>query len=95
MTTFKVTNRVKRFPGKLGWHYIELDESLSEDLRPMLKEIWPALLKSEFRINNTVWLSSVMPIQDGPLFIALPAKIRKSEKIIEDQEVNVSFQLQV
>jgi hypothetical protein len=95
MTTFKATNTVKRFPGKYGWYYVELEESLAKDLRPILKDIWPVLLKSEFKINNTVWKRSVMPIKDGPLFIALPAKIRKSEKITEGQKISVSFQLQV
>jgi len=93
MTTFKVINTVKRFPGKNGWYYIELDESLSKDLRPILKEVWPALLKSEFQVTTTVWHSSIMPIKDGPLFVALPAKVRKAEKIKEGQEVEVSFQL--
>lgn len=95
MQTFTVTNTVKCFPGKYGWYYVELDESLSNDLRPILNGVWPALLKSEFTLNKTTWKSSIMPIKDGPLFIALPAKIRKKESIEEGQEVKVHVRLLV
>lgn len=95
MSQFEVSNTVKRFPGKYGWHYIELDEELSEDLRPMSKSLWPALLRASFSINGTKWESSIMPIKDGPLFIALPAKIRKAENIELGDSVSVTLELQV
>lgn len=78
---FTVRNTVQRFSGQYGWYYLELDEIISKDLRPMLKDLWPALLKARFTINNTTWNSSIMPIKDGPLFIALPAKIRKQRTL--------------
>lgn len=95
MNTFKVSGRVKRFPGQYGWYYVELDEKLSKDLRPLLANLWPALLKSEFRINKTSWQSSIMPIKDGPLFIALPAKIRKAEGLDVGNKVAINFELKV
>jgi hypothetical protein len=36
-----------------------------------------------------------MPIKGGPLFIALPAKIRKSEDIVEDQAIRVTANLKI
>jgi hypothetical protein len=95
MNTIIVTGQVKRFPGKYGWYYVELDEDLSKDLRPLLKDRWPALLSAEFTVNKTVWKSSIMPIRDGPLFIALPAKVRKAEGIDEGQIVTIDFRLKV
>lgn len=95
MADIFVKNIVKRFPGKYGWYYVELDENLSQDLRPMIKDLWPALLKATFSIGEVTWNSSIMPIKDGPLFIALPAKIRKAEKIDEGHTVNIKFQLLV
>ena len=95
MNVFKVSGMVKRFLGKYGWYYVELDEGLSKDLRPLLKDRWPALLNAEFTVNKTVWKSSIMPIKDGPLFIALPAKVRKAEEIEEGQIVTIDFKLKV
>lgn len=91
MNTFSVSGRVNRFPGKGGWYYVELDDALSEDFRSIIKERWPALLAAEFQINETKWKSSIMPIKNGPLFIALPAKIRKAENISEGDMVAVQF----
>lgn len=95
MNTFSVSDKVKRFPGKYGWYYIELDEDISKDLRPILKDLWPALLKARFTLNNTTWKSSIMPIKNGPLFIALPAKVRKAENIDIDQSINVTVELEI
>jgi len=92
---FSVNNIVKRFPGKYGWYYIELAEDISKDLRPILKGVWPALLKAEFTLNQTTWKSSIMPIKGGPLFIALPAKIRKAENIDADQNITIEVELAV
>lgn len=93
MSTLFVTDTVKRFPGKYGWYYVELDKAMSEHLRPALKDVWPGLLKATFTLNKTTWSSSIMPIKDGPLFIALPAKVRKAEKIDEGQNVKVGVEL--
>lgn len=95
MNTFEISGKVKRFPGKYGWHYIELDDDLSKDFRVMVKDKWPSLLGATFTINQTTWKSSIMPIKDGPLFIALPAKIRKKEAIEKGQNITISFELHV
>jgi hypothetical protein len=93
MNKYSVRGEVKRFEGQYGWHYVELSEQLSNDFRPLIKNRWPALLKATFKINSTRWESSIMPIKDGPLFIALPSKIRKAEGIAEGQNVVITFDL--
>lgn len=95
MNIFEVSGKIKRFPGKNGWYYVELDEGLSKSLRPLLANLWPALLKAEFRINKTTWHSSIMPIKDGPLFIALPAKIRKAEDLDVGNKVTIIFKIKL
>ncbi len=95
MNIVTVSGVVKRFEGKYGWYYVELDEDMSRDLRPILKERWPALLKASFTVNSTRWSSSIMPIKDGPLFIALPAKVRKAEAIDKGQTVTIDTELNI
>lgn len=53
MNTFNISGPVKRFPGKTGWHYVELDEAMSSDFRSIVKEKWPALLGAEFTVGKT------------------------------------------
>jgi len=93
MKNIEVRSRIKRFPGQYGWYYVELDDALSNELRPLLASLWPALLKAEFTVKSTTWNSSIMPIKDGPLFIALPSKVRTAEELEEGDNVSVSFVL--
>lgn len=95
MNNFEISGDVKRFSGKLGWHYVELDDVLSKDFRPLIKDKWPALLSATFTINDTTWKSSIMPIKDGPLFIALPAKVRKAENIKKGQNITIRLKLRM
>jgi hypothetical protein len=94
MNSFVIRGKVKRFSGKYGWYYVELDRALSEELRPLLTGSWPAFLKARFNINKTSWRSSIMPIKNGLLFIAIPAKIRKSEGISENSDVEIVFTIE-
>ncbi|WP_186645400.1 DUF1905 domain-containing protein [Fluviispira vulneris] len=93
MKKYKVTGKIKRFPGKGGWFYVELNKKISEAFRPLVKNRWPALLSASFTLNQTSWKSSIMPIKEGPLFIALPTKIRKCEQLEEGQKVTIEFLL--
>lgn len=95
MTKFSIKGCVERFAGKYGWYYVELDEGMSKYFRSILADLWPALIKAEFTIGKTTWQSSIMPIKDGPLFIALPARIRKAEEIDEGQIVTIQFGLKI
>lgn len=90
---FSIHGEVKRFPGKSGWWYVPLDDKVSEDLRPMLKNVWPALLRADFTLENTKWQSSIMPIKDGPLFIALPARVRKEHPVAVGDAVVIEVEL--
>ena len=95
MSELQQTGIVQRFDGVNGWYYVALDEELSKALRPLVSGLWPALLPAEFTVGSTTWKSSIMPIKNGPLFIALPAKVRKKESIKTDSEVCISFRLLV
>jgi hypothetical protein len=95
LNKFKVSAKVKRFPGQYGWHYVELDNTLSTNFRPLKNGRWPALLNATFKFNSLKWSSSIMPIKAGPLFIALPAKVRKAEAIEEGQNINIEINLKL
>ena len=45
------------------------------------------------RIGNTEWETSILPMGDGTQFIALNAKVRKSENITLGDKVRIFFRL--
>lgn len=89
MNTYEISGKVQKFLGDKGWYYIPLSEELSSDLREVVKAEWPALLAADLTVYKTSWRSSIMPIKDGPLFIALPAKIRKIEDISVGDKITI------
>lgn len=88
-TPFTLHTAVQRFEGPNGWYHVPLPEDRSAALRPFVTETWPALLKVTATIDDYSWTATVMPIQDGPLFIALTAPVRKKLKIEEGRTIEV------
>ena len=93
MDTYVVSGLVQRFPGPKGWTYLELDAALEKVFRPLVQSRWPALVGVDCAIGETSWRGSVMPIRQGPLFITLPAPVRRALSIEVGQEVTVRVAL--
>lgn len=89
---FTIRGTVKRFDGPTGWHYLPLDVRHSAALRPLVTESWPALLKVTATIGDHAWVATVMPIKDGPLFIAITAPVRKKLGIRVGQALSVAIE---
>lgn len=89
---YVVSGEVKRFPGPTGWHYLELPLDLDPELRPLVRQRWPALLSVRCTLGRTTWDGSIMPIKAGPLFIAVPARVRTSEGVVVGSAVTISFE---
>lgn len=95
MNNLTVSGTILRFPGPNGWYYVPLHEDQSKELRVLVKSLWPALLPATLSVGTSMWKSSIMPIKDGPLFIALPAKVRKAEGLAEGQKVTVQVNISI
>lgn len=91
MNEHRVRGVVERFPGKNGWFYVRLGDPLDAMLREEVRSVWPALMKVECTLGETTWQGTIMPIKEGPLFTALPAKIRKAEGITVGQRVTIDL----
>lgn len=87
MDTFTLTGPVERFPGPKGWYYVALPDDLEAVFRPLVRARWPGLIRVRATVGSTTWSGSMMPIKGGPLFLSLPAKVRKSEAIDVGQVV--------
>lgn len=87
---FEVTHEVLRFDGPDGWFYVPFDEATSAELRPLVTATWPALLKVDAQVRGHRWRATVMPIKEGPLFVALPAAVRKRTGVQAGDRVTVT-----
>jgi len=93
METYTLSGTVQRFPGHQGWFYLEVGPDLEPLFRPIVRARWPALLGVDCAVGSTRWRGSMMPIKAGPLFIALPAKVRRVEALEVGAFVVLRFSL--
>lgn len=88
---FSFTAEVQRFSGPNGWYYLALNAKKSKELRPLVTEVWPALLKVSATVKTHEWTATIMPIKDGPLFMTLTAPVRKKLDIQVGQRLRATI----
>jgi hypothetical protein len=89
MHSFTIADTILRFPGPGGWYYVPIPETYEQELRAIVTSVWPALLPVTLTVGTPTWKGSIMPMRNGPLFIALPAKVRTAEKLTDGIPVTV------
>jgi hypothetical protein len=85
---FKVTDTIEIFPQAGGWHYIAVPKVYTEMSREFADR---GLVPIIARVGNTSWKTSLLPKGDGTHFIALNAKVRKSENINLGDKIDIYF----
>jgi len=85
---YEFTAEVEIFPQKGGWHYIQVPLEVSEPL-----EIYAdrGLIAVTATVGTSIWETSLLPKGDQTHFLALPAKIRKANKIEVADQIKASF----
>lgn len=75
-----------------GWTIVPLPEALSKEIRDnfkLLEEGW-GRMRITAKIGNSEWQTSIwFDTKQGTYFLPLKAGIRKKEKIICGQEINI------
>jgi Domain of unknown function (DUF1905). len=89
------TAKIERFKCVNGWHYVTVPEELVMPLKLQnyMNQFGYIAITAKVRISS--WDTSIMPMGDKTDFIALPAKIRKKEKLALGDEIEVLFELRV
>lgn len=87
---FAVSGKVELFPQKGGWHFVRVPKEYSEATQLLADR---GLVAITATLGDESWNTSLLPMGDGTHFIALPAKIRKSEKITLGQKIKLTFAL--
>lgn len=75
------------------WHYVSVPLTLSEPLRHLATNF--GFVAIDAKVGTSSWPTSLMPMGDGTYFVALPAKVRKKEKLSLGDEVEISFATRV
>lgn len=86
----EIAGTVKRFKGKGGWYYIPVPKkSIPENLPKNRNGFIPGV----FTLNEATWKSSLLPMGDGSLFIALKKEVRKSENVDVGDMVKITAKI--
>ena len=86
------TAEIERFECINGWHYVTVPEKLVIPLKLQNYANQFGYIAITANAGTSSWDTSIMPMGDKTDFIALPAKIRKKEKLALGDEVEVSFE---
>jgi len=89
------TAKIERFECVNGWHYVPVPESLVMPLKLQNYANQFGYIAVTAKTGTSSWETSIMPLGDGVSFIALPAKVRKKEKLVLGDEIEVSFESRI
>jgi len=81
--------KIEFFDREKGWHYVSVPTELS---KPLVYLADRGLIAINAKVGNSNWPTSLLPMGDGTHFIALPAKVRKKEKLAIGMAVEISFE---
>lgn len=89
--SFVIENRVSKFPGIGGWHYVSVPKKYTLKLKERRKTwgMYPIIVK----VGNTSWRTKLMMKKGGGFFVALNKEIRKIEDIVEGKIIKAKITL--
>ncbi len=86
---FKISTKLWRWPGDMGWHFINLDKTTSSKIRKLFPR---GFVKIKAKLGNTEWNTSLFPHSEtGVYLLAIKKSIRKKEDVFEGDIIKISF----
>ncbi|KND49849.1 MAG: hypothetical protein AB198_00375 [Parcubacteria bacterium C7867-003] len=86
--------RVWLWPGIGGWHFVNVPDSISKDIR---KNLGKGMIKIFASVGKTKWGTSLFPHKNSKAefgyLISVKKIIRKKENIFENDTIKVVFNL--
>jgi hypothetical protein len=90
MNEFTESGVIEIFPQIGGWHFIRVPKVYTEMTKGMaIRGLVPIIAT----IGKTSWKTSLLPMGNGTHFIALNAKVRKSETLEIGQRIKIKFKI--
>lgn len=92
--TYKIKNKVWRWPGAGGWHFVYVDKNLTEELKKkgFKHKYGSGFLAITATVGKTSWDTALFPhTKEKTYLVSLKASIRKKEQIWEGDMVEIKF----
>lgn len=90
MDRCEVTGEVELFPQVGGWYHVVVPDWISDELSHLADR---GLIPVRATVGSTSWDTSLLPIGDGRHFIALNARVRKTNDIEVGRQVAIGFRV--
>lgn len=90
--TYTIRGKVEKFPQAGGWFYIRVPKRLTAISKKSKATKW-GLIPAKVTVGETTWKTSLLPMGDGTLFIALKAQVRKREDVGLGKTITAHFTL--
>lgn len=85
----KIKAKVWRYPSLSGWHFVNVDKKISEQIR---KAYPKGFVKIRAQIGKTSWDTSLFPHKlSASYLLSVKASVRKKEGIFDGDEVKIRF----
>jgi len=86
---FKIQAKVWRWPGDVGWHFVNVDKKLSEEIRKVHKK---GFVYITAKIGKTSWDTALFPHKLSVAYLlSIKKNVRKKEDIFEGDVVTITF----
>lgn len=93
---YSITTKVWRWPGDMGWHFVSLDEKMSEEIKKKhgANFYGSGFLKIRATLNKISWDTALFPYTAQKIYLlSIKKKIRQQARIMEGDTIAVSFEL--
>jgi hypothetical protein len=91
---YQFTSKIWKTAEAGGWYFVTLPSELSKEIRKTFKieeEGW-GRLKTAAKVGNTEWKTTIwFDTKKNSYLLPLKSDVRKNEKLIENQEINVEL----
>jgi hypothetical protein len=95
--SYKVEVSVWVYPGKAGWHFVNIPKETSENIDFYFhhaKRGWGSL-PVEVTVGNANWKTSIFPEKkSGTYLLPLKSEIRKNEEIKEGDKISIRLEIE-
>ncbi len=88
---FKIQAKLWRWPGDIGWYFINVDKKISAQIRKMYPK---GFVKITAHVGKTSWDTSLFPHKESQAYLlSIKSQVRKKEDLFEGDTINIDFKI--
>jgi hypothetical protein len=95
---FKIKGKVWRYPGKAGWHFVNVPRRQSGEIKKLFAGMnrgWGSLPVTA-TIGKTSWNTSIFPDSKlGLYLLPIKAGVRKKEMVVAGDTIAFSIEIEI